>query len=155
MKTTFETTHFAVRISTLPEALIEVIGELDLASVPTFQDAIRKLNLSGGGRVVLDLGRLAFIDAAGLHAVLDLQARCLTRSTVLTILPGPRNVQRVFVLAGVEQIMPFGSSSGPTVSVRPDSPEIGSGDPVNSIPRLPGESRNKKGDERRRNDGSR
>ncbi len=107
MTKTFATTHFAVRISTQPEALIEVKGELDLASVVIFQAAIRDLGLACRERVVLDLRRLAFIDAAGLHAVLDLHEESLNVSAALKILPGPRNVQRVFELAEVEQLMPF------------------------------------------------
>jgi anti-sigma B factor antagonist len=109
MRTTIETRHFAVRISIHPEALIEVTGELDLASVPTFRVAVQDLNPICGERVLLDLSRLAFIDAAGLHAVLDLHEKCLNVSAVLTILAGPRNVQRVFELSGVEQFMAFSS----------------------------------------------
>jgi anti-sigma B factor antagonist len=111
MKETFATTHFAVRISTQPEALIELIGELDLASVPTLLAAVEEMYSSWGERVVLDLGRLVFIDAAGLHAVLDLYEKCLNISATLTIVPGPWNVQRVFEIAGVEQLMPFSSPS--------------------------------------------
>lgn len=105
MTQTFATTHFAVRISTQPDALIEVRGEFDLASVPIFQAAVRDLGLACRERVVLDLRRLAFIDAAGLHAVLDLREESLDVATALTILPGPRHVQRVFELAGVEQLI--------------------------------------------------
>jgi anti-sigma B factor antagonist len=107
MRTTFETRYFVVRTSTRPEAWIEVGGELDLASVPTFQAAVRGLDLACRGRVVLDLRRLSFMDAAGLHAVLDLHEECLEVSAVLTILPGPPNVQRVFELAGVDRLAPF------------------------------------------------
>jgi anti-anti-sigma factor len=105
MKTTFTTTHFAVRISTQPEALIEVTGELDLASVPIFKAAVADLGLACRQRLVLDLRRLAFIDAAGVHAVLDLHEESLDVSAALTILPGPRHVQRVFELAGVAQLI--------------------------------------------------
>ncbi|HKO29444.1 MAG TPA: STAS domain-containing protein [Solirubrobacteraceae bacterium] len=105
MKTTFTTTHFAVRISTQPEALIEVRGEFDLASVPTFKAAVADLGLACGERLVLDLRQLAFIDAAGLHAVLDLHEESRNVSAALTILPGPRNVQRVFELAGVGRLI--------------------------------------------------
>jgi len=105
MKTTFATPHFAVRISTQPDALIEARGELDLTSVPIFQAAVRELGLACRERVLLDLRRLAFMDAAGLHAVLDLHEESVNVSAALTILPGPRNVQRLFELAGVEQLI--------------------------------------------------
>jgi len=107
MKTTFECTYFAVRISGGSDALIEVTGELDLASVPAFEAAVRKLDLSCRRRAVLDLGRLVFIDAAGLHSLLDLHAQCHHMSTALTIMPGPRSVQRVFELTGVDGLLPF------------------------------------------------
>jgi anti-sigma B factor antagonist len=107
MKTTIACTYFAVRISGGLDALIEVAGELDLASVPTFEAAVRELDLSSRRRAVLDLGRLAFIDAAGLHSLVALHAECLNSSTALTITPGARNVQRVFELTGFDGALPF------------------------------------------------
>lgn len=104
---TFQPTYFAVQISIRPDALIEVRGELDLGSVPTFNTAVRDLDLSGCGRVVLDLRRLTFIDAAGLRAVLHLHEQCLNVATALTIFPGPRSVQRVFELTGADRFVPF------------------------------------------------
>jgi anti-anti-sigma factor len=109
---TFQNRYFAARISTGVEARIEVMGELDLASVPTFDAAARDLDVSCRRRVVLDLGRLAFIDAAGLHAVLKLHEKCLSVSTPLTILPGPRHVQRVFELAGADEVLRTGAPGG-------------------------------------------
>lgn len=106
MMTTFATRYFAVRTSARPEARIETAGELDLASVPIFEAAVRDLELPSDGHVVLDLRRLSFIDAAGLHAVLDLHEQCLEVAAALTILPGPRHVQRVFELAGTDWLVP-------------------------------------------------
>lgn len=107
MPTTFTSEYFAVRTSTRPAARIEAAGELDLASVPIFQAAVRALDLPSGGRLVLDLRRLSFIDAAGLHAVLDLHEECVEVSADLTILPGPRHVQRVFEFAGADWLVPL------------------------------------------------
>lgn len=106
MTTTFWTNHFTVRTATRPEARIDAAGELDLASVPIFEAAVRDLELPSDGHVVLDLRRLSFIDAAGLHAVLDLHEKCLEVAAALTILPGPRHVQRVFELAGADWLVP-------------------------------------------------
>ena len=109
MNTTFETSYFAVRISSGHDALIEVSGDLDLAAVAVLDAALQKLDLRAARRVVLDLRRLAFIDAAGLHAVLDLHAACLNGSAALTIVPGPWNVQRVFELTGADQLLAVSS----------------------------------------------
>lgn len=107
METTFESSYFAVRVSRCPRALIEVRGELDLPAVPTFEAAVGNLDLASVPRAVLDLRRLDFMDAAGLHAVLHLHASCVEVSTALTIVPGPRNVQRVFALAAVDRLLRF------------------------------------------------
>jgi anti-anti-sigma factor len=105
METTFESSYFAVRISCGPSALIEVRGEFDLCAVPTFETAVDSLDLASVPRTVLDLRRLDFIDAAGLHAVLDLHAACLHACSALAITAGPRHVQRVFALAAVDQLL--------------------------------------------------
>jgi anti-anti-sigma factor len=107
MRTTFEP-YFAVCITPGPDTLIALSGELDLAAVPVFKVALQKLELPSVRDMVLDLARLTFMDAAGLHAVLDLHAACRNGSTALTIVPGPRNVHRVFELTGCDQLLPFG-----------------------------------------------
>jgi anti-anti-sigma factor len=107
MTTTFEPTCFAVRTSPGPYAVIELSGELDLAGVPALESAVRDLELSAVHAAVLDLRRLDFIDAAGLHAVLNCYAECLDVATALTIIPGPRNVQRLFALTRLDRLLPF------------------------------------------------
>jgi anti-anti-sigma factor len=102
----------ALRISPGRHALIVVSGELDLVGAQVLVSAIRSLELSSLRRVVLDLRRLVFIDAAGIHAVLDLHAACLSGSTALTIVPGPWNVQRVFELTRTDRSLPFAGRDG-------------------------------------------
>lgn len=87
--------------------MIELSGELDLAGAPVLEQAVRDLELSTVRHVVLDLRRLVFIDAAGLNAVLDLYAECLDVTVPLTIIPGPRSVQRLFELTRLERVLPF------------------------------------------------
>jgi anti-sigma B factor antagonist len=107
MKTTFEPSCLAVRVSPGPYAVIELSGELDLAGAPALESAVRDLELSTVKDAVLDLRRLAFIDAAGLDAVLELYAECLNCATALTIIPGPGSVQRVFELTRLDRLLPF------------------------------------------------
>ncbi len=131
MTTTFEPTHFAVRVMLRPATLITVLGELDLAAVPVFEAALQKLELRPGESVVLDLRRLHFIDAAGLHAVLGLHEECRKLSTALAILPGPRNVQRVFELTGTDQLMAWRATDAERHGVsgpRPDQREANRSD---------------------------
>jgi anti-anti-sigma factor len=48
---------------------VRLIGELDIATVPTLKDALAPL--AGQGPVTLDLSELTFIDSSGLHAILQ------------------------------------------------------------------------------------
>jgi anti-anti-sigma factor len=104
---TFEPDCFAVRIAPGPHAVIEVSGELDLAGVPLLKATVRDLDQSAVNDAVLDLRRLAFIDVAGVRAVLDLHAECLSGATALTIIPGPQSVHRLFELTRLDHLLPF------------------------------------------------
>lgn len=42
-------------------------GELDVATVPQFVEAVSSMN--GADEIILDLGALTFIDSSGLHAI--------------------------------------------------------------------------------------
>jgi anti-sigma B factor antagonist len=107
MNTACELSCFSVHVSCGACGVIAVRGELDLAGVPLLESTVRNLDLSRIRHAVLDLRRLAFIDAAGLEAVLDLYAACLEDATTLTIIPGPRNVQRLFELTRLDRVLPF------------------------------------------------
>jgi anti-anti-sigma factor len=110
LTTTTDPSWFAVRVCRGACGVIEVGGELDLAGAPVLASAVQDLELSTVRNAVLDLRRVTFIDAAGLNAVVDLYAECLNAAAALTIIPGPRNVQRLFELTRLDRLLPF---SGP------------------------------------------
>ena len=81
---------------------VELSGELDLANAPTLEAELRKLN--SDGRILLDLGRLEFIDSAGL--ALLARARARQRSESLRISPRSGQVERLFQICGFEGGIP-------------------------------------------------
>jgi anti-anti-sigma factor len=87
-----------------PECLVAVAGELDLASAPALDDTLRRLD-PGCEVVTLDLRALAFMDVAGLHAVVD--ARRLARATGRRLQTlGPRGeAARVLELTGTRDLV--------------------------------------------------
>jgi anti-anti-sigma factor len=107
MKTTLTPSSFGADVSPGRCVVVEVSGELDLAGAPVLEAAVRDLELSKAREVVLDLRRLVFIDAAGLRAVLHLYAECLRDTVILTIIPGPRSVHRVFELTRLDHLLTF------------------------------------------------
>jgi anti-sigma B factor antagonist len=83
----------------LDTANVHIIGELDIATTPQLQRTLLEPQLQAQ-LVVLDMREVAFIDASGVHAIVNasLRARQLGRRMVL--LRGGLDVDRVFTLTG-------------------------------------------------------
>jgi anti-anti-sigma factor len=78
-------------------------GELDLASAPILEAELDRLACHPAGLVIVDLRRLSFMDVAGLRVLLTARQAALERGRRLAFVRGPRAVQRLFSLVGVEQ----------------------------------------------------
>lgn len=74
-------------------------GEIDLATV----DAVKREIEAAGEHVVLDLREVTFIDSAGLRLVLE----CSRAVPEFAVVPGPREVRRVFDLVGLGERVPM------------------------------------------------
>jgi anti-anti-sigma factor len=82
-------------------------GELDLFSRPYLERELKRVERDGMERVVVDLSRLDFMDGAGMHALLGAQRRAAAAGRQFLLRRGPRDVHRLFVLAGVEPLFSF------------------------------------------------
>jgi anti-anti-sigma factor len=78
-------------------------GELDLAGVPTLEDALHSLEGEGTPTIVLDLSELNFLDSSGLRAVLSAHDRARERGHRLVVVQGGTQVERVLRVTGVER----------------------------------------------------
>jgi anti-anti-sigma factor len=86
--------------------LVRVFGELDLATVPSLENAMGPI-LAGGSRfVALDLRELDFIDVAGLRLALRLEGLAQLHGVRFALVRGPLRVQRVFELTGMGRFVP-------------------------------------------------
>jgi anti-sigma B factor antagonist len=83
----------------LDAARLRIAGELDLATVPQLERSLGESQLQAR-LVVLDLRELAFVDSAGVHAIVNASIRARHVGGRLVLLRGPANVDRVFRLAG-------------------------------------------------------
>jgi anti-anti-sigma factor len=81
-------------------------GELDLATVPDVESALRDGD-PPPEQVVLDLSAVTFMDTSGLRLVLEEDKRAAARGGGFSIIPGPPSVQRIFELSGVADRLPF------------------------------------------------
>jgi anti-anti-sigma factor len=80
-------------------------GELDIATV----DAVRS-ELAGrepGEGVVLDFRGVDFLDTSGIQVTVEIWRASTEEGFELRIVPAAPHVHRVFVLAGLDEVLPF------------------------------------------------
>jgi anti-sigma B factor antagonist len=90
--------------------VIALVGELDLDGVDRVAEHLRRAEATDATQIVLDLAGLQFIDSSGVRLVLEADARSRADGSRLRFIRGPAAVQRVFVLSGLEDRLPW---SGP------------------------------------------
>lgn len=91
-----------------PKATAALGGEFDMAATFTVEPALEQvLEEPGVNTVTLDLSHLSFIDSTGIGVLVRLEEEARARDIALSIVPGPREVQRVFELAGLADALPF------------------------------------------------
>src|SRR5262249_35826337 len=76
-------------------------GELDCGSEGLARAEIEIALDRGGDELVLDLRSVSFIDARGVHVLLDSRSECEARHRRLTLIPPTARVCRVLELCGL------------------------------------------------------
>ena len=87
-------------------------GEFDMAATftvePRFEELLAQPELEA---LQIDLSRLQFIDSTGVGVLIRVNDELQRRDLDLEIVPGPREVHRVFEVAGLADALPFTESS--------------------------------------------
>ena len=89
--------------------IVEPRGELDMATVGSVEQELKRLHESGFRAIVLDLSGLTFMDSSGLHLVIRWAQESSRDGFVFELEPGPPQVQRLFELTAVIDELPFRS----------------------------------------------
>ena len=106
-------TTFEARVSTTDDGLplLAVSGDVDVASADNL--IVSAFDVVGGGRaLVLDLGKVTFMDSTGLSALLRIRTHLTERGGDLTVATVSRAVRRVFELVGMLDV--FGVDTEPS-----------------------------------------
>jgi anti-anti-sigma factor len=93
---------FSVTRRRANDAVVVVpVGEIDLATVDRLQ---AEIDAAAGEakQVVLDLRAVSFIDSAGLRLVVQSSRALEVGGGMLVVVRGPKEVQRVFDLVGLD-----------------------------------------------------
>jgi anti-sigma B factor antagonist len=75
---------------------VALVGELDIASAPRFEEGLVEVEADTPGVLVLDLRRVDFIDSTGLRSVIAADERARSAGRRLVVVRGPAAVERVF-----------------------------------------------------------
>jgi anti-sigma B factor antagonist len=87
---------------------VRVLGEMDLSVVAKVDSEMRRAEATDAAEIELDLNQLEFMDASGIHLLLDLNRRSLSNGGRLRIRPASSpQVQRVLELTGVGALLPI------------------------------------------------
>jgi anti-anti-sigma factor len=90
------------------KARAELSGDFDMQATfavePALEATLARPDLD---ELEIDLSRLRFVDSTGIGVLLRVEGEARDRGVALSIVPAPREVQRVFVVSGVAEALPF------------------------------------------------
>jgi anti-sigma B factor antagonist len=87
--------------------VVRLVGELDLAIVGRVEAATKELVDVGFRDVVMDLRGLCFMDSAGVHMLVSAKRSAEQARVRVSVVPGPRPVQRLLELTGADSLLRF------------------------------------------------
>ena len=91
--------------------VIEVSGELDLASSPALEQELERCSGSEAEVVIVDLRKLEFMDSTGLSVLVRAHQRATEGGSRFGIVKGPPQVQRLLDLTGVARRLTMADSA--------------------------------------------
>lgn len=96
--------------------MLQLVGELDLASSPVLEHALEGSDVVASALLVLDLDELKFVDSTGLRIILVAHERARGRGQEFAITPGSPQVQRLLSITSVaEHLRVLASADDPLV----------------------------------------
>lgn len=86
-------------------ALISFEGDIDISSVELLEAELAAVEGNGTTGIVLDFGRLVFIDSTGMHCLDRAHRRAQSAGRVLAVSNESRTVRRPFEMAGMDSLL--------------------------------------------------
>ena len=85
--------------------VVQVGGELDMATRREFQDFVRDVVDAGARQVVFDMAQVPFMDSSGLGALVELLKLLRDRGGRLGLAAAQRQVRTVLELSAIDQVV--------------------------------------------------
>ena len=81
---------------------VELRGDIDIASLTVFGEALDRCRAAGGRRLVLDMRGVTFMDSQGLHMLLATDAALKEVGGGVTVAAPSPQVRKLLEVSGVE-----------------------------------------------------
>ena len=89
------------------EGHIAVEGDLDMATAPRLEGAVRDAAQSGARKVTIDLGSVSFVDSSGLRVLILIDRQAQEDGWELAIRRPSEGAFTVFKVSGADESLPF------------------------------------------------
>ena len=87
--------------------LVEVSGRIDHSNAAAFDSAVSAASDADDVAVLMDLGKLSYINTAGLRTFLKVAERLRGAATKMALCAMSDGVRRVFAITGFDTIIPI------------------------------------------------
>jgi len=101
--------------------VVVVAGEIDLATVADFREAISDLVASGYVHLVIDLSAVTFIDSTGLGVMVGARKKVRDACGSLRLVCTDNRVLRLLAVTGLTQVLPVHASADEALAVGSDA----------------------------------
>lgn len=94
-------------------AVVTPRGEIDLATVESFREALNELVIQGHVHLVVDLDQTLFIDSLGFGALVGARRRVHAFKGSLGIICSNERILRLFRVSGLDRVLTITESVSP------------------------------------------
>jgi anti-sigma B factor antagonist len=84
--------------------VVSVLGEVDLASAPSFEQKLLHVAERRAGRVIVDLTACSFFDSKGLQALLAIRLHLNRSNREMALVVSDPNVLKIFQVTGFDTL---------------------------------------------------
>lgn len=87
--------------------VLEVGGEVDVYTAPKLRDRITELLDGGIKALIVDLGKVEFMDSTGLGVLVGSYRRSSALGTSFAVVCGRESLLKIFRITGLDQVLPL------------------------------------------------
>lgn len=87
-------------------AVVRLVGEVDLATVPLLSERLQALDAAGQTRFVVDLDGVGFVDSTGLGVLIGALKRSRSRGGSMSLVCSDEQLLHVLEATGLDSVFP-------------------------------------------------